>query len=182
MSEKVLAALKIKFADAVLDSHSFRGDDTAVVKRESIVDVCTFLKESPDAAFDMPIDVTCVDYSTYSAPAVNTARFMVVYHLRSTSRNHRIRLKVPLRDDDPAVDSVTGVWKGVVWLEREVYDMFGVKFNGHPDLRRLLLYPEFQGHPLRKEYPVRGYQPPMDMPTLKGEPIPGVTVDEEDAE
>jgi len=182
MSEKVLAALKNKFADAVLETHSFRGDDTAVVKRESIVDVCTFLKESPDAAFDMPIDVTCVDYSAYPERAADSARFVVVYHLRSASLNHRIRLKVPLREDDAAVDSVTGVWKGVVWFEREVYDMFGVKFNGHPDLRRLLLYPEFQGNPLRKEYPVRGYQPPMDMPTLRGDPIPGVTGDEEDEE
>ena len=181
MSEKDLQTLKNKFADAVLETHSFRGDDTAVIKRDSIVDVCTFLHERPDTAFDMPIDVTCVDYSEYSEPVVESARFMVVYHLRSNSKNHRIRLKVPLQEDDAVVASVTGVWRGVSWFEREVYDMFGVKFHGHPDLRRLLLYPEFQGHPLRKEYPVRGYQPPMDMPTLNGDPIPGVT-DEEDEE
>ncbi len=182
MSEKVLKTLKNKFADAVLDTHSFRGDDTAIVKRDSIVEMCTFLKESPDTAFDMPIDVTCVDYSAYPESRDATARFMVVYHLRSNSLNHRIRLKVPLEEDDAVVDSVAGVWRGVTWFEREVYDMFGVKFHGHPDLRRLLLYPEFQGHPLRKEYPVRGYQPPMDMPTLNGDPIPGATVDEEDEE
>lgn len=182
MSVKVVNAIKNKFGDAVIQAHDFRGDDTVVLKKESLLEVCRFLKESPDTAIDMPIDVTCVDYSQYPGGEPHGSRFEVVYHLRSNKLNHRVRLKVPAGSEEPCVDSVVAVWKGVIWFEREVFDMFGVRFDGHPDLRRLLLYPEFVGHPLRKDYPLRGYQPTMDMPTLKGEPVPGVNAISEDEE
>lgn len=182
MSAKVAAAIKTRFGDAVMDSHAMLGDDTVVLEKTSIVEVCRFLKDSEQLAFDMPIDVTCVDYSQHPDGHPYGSRFVVVYHLRSMKHNHRIRLKVPAGTDDPRVDSVTSVWRGVVWFEREVFDMFGVGFDGHPDLRRILMYPDFVGHPLRKDYPLRGYQPTMDMPTLAGDPVPGVNAISEDEE
>lgn len=180
MSKKVLDILKRKFGDAIEATHSDCGDDTACVKRESLLDICEFLKESDDTAFDHPIDVTCVDYLTYPEPRPFATRFAVVYHLRSMRHNHRVRLKVAVPEDDAVVDSVASIWKGLVWFEREVFDMFGVRFNGHPDLRRLLTYPEFVGHPLRKDYPRRGYQPTIPMPTVKGDPVPGVHFDSDE--
>lgn len=173
MSKKVLDALKSRFGPAVLDCHSACGDDTAVIAREKLVEVCRWLNEAPEAAFDQPIDVTCVDYSEWAGEGKPATRFVVVYHLRSTSLGHRVRLRVPVPDDDLHVPTVTSIWKGLSWFEREVYDMFGVVFDGHPDLRRILLYPEFVGHPLRKDYPRRGYQPTIEMPGLSGDPVPG---------
>ena len=189
MSERVLKLLKSRFGEAITEVHSFRGDDTAVVRRDSIREVCRFLKENPETAFDMPIDVTCVDFLAYPTEAGYSRkseidyqrpgfpkpwedRFVVVYHLRSMKHNHRVRLKVSVPEADLRVDSVTDVWKGVNWFEREVFDMFGITFEGHPNLRRILLYPEFVGHPLRKDYPLKGYQPRFDMPGLKGDPVP----------
>jgi len=175
VSKRVLEVLKEKLSDAVVETSSFRGDDTAVVRPERLREVCLLLRDDPECAFDMPIDVTCVDYSTYGPGRPLGTRFVVVYHLRSTTKNHRVCLKVAVPDADPAVPSVVGVWKGVVWFEREVHDLFGVRFDGHPDPRRLLLYPEFVGHPLRKDYPLRGYQPIEPIATLAGDPVPGVT-------
>lgn len=170
MSKQVIDILKTKFGAAILETHDHRGDDTAVVEPARIRDVSAFLKDDERCAFDMPIDVTAVDYSRY--PGERDWRFELVYHLRSTRHNHRVRLKARLGGESPALPSVRPVWRGVDWYEREVFDMFGVQFEGHPDLRRILTYPEFQGHPLRKDYPVRGYQPLMDMPTLRGDEIP----------
>lgn len=170
MSKQVIDILKSKFGAAILETHDHRGDDTAVVEPARIRDICAFLKEDERCAFDMPIDVTGVDYSRY--PGARDWRFEVVYHLRSTRHNHRVRLKARLDGGAPALPSVRPVWRGVDWYEREVFDMFGVRFEGHPDLRRILTYPEFKGHALRKDYPVRGYQPLMDMPTLRGDEIP----------
>ena len=170
MSKKVIGFLKTKFRAAIIETSDFRGDETAVIEPERIRDVCAFLRKDERCAFDMPIDVTCVDYSAY--PGERDWRFEVVYHLRSTQHNHRIRLKARLSGDKPSLPSVRPVWRGVDWFEREVFDMFGVRFEGHPDLRRILTWPEFKGHPLRKDYPLRGHQPLMDMPTLRGDEIP----------
>ncbi len=157
MSQAVLDAIQTKFPNAILESHAQVGDETAVLDPAQVLDVARFLKADPDMNFDMPIDATCVDYLTY--PGHSGARFTVVYHLYSTKKKHRIRLRVPVEEDDPRVDSLRPVWRGVEWFEREVWDMYGVKFNGHPDLRRILMYDEFVGHPLRKDFPLRGYQP-----------------------
>ncbi|MGM0578012.1 MAG: NADH-quinone oxidoreductase subunit C [Myxococcota bacterium] len=164
MSQAVVDAIKARFPDAVVSDHAWRGDDTVVVKRERLVEICRFLEEDPEMAFNLPVDVCGVDYLGWKEP-----RFEAVYHLYSLTKRHRIRLKVELEEDDPTVPSVTCVWKGVDWFEREAYDMFGIIFEGHPDLRRILLYEEFEGHPLRKDYPQRGYQPLMEMPTLPTE-------------
>jgi len=170
LSKQVVDILVKKFGAAVVETHDHRGDDTAVVDPARIRDVCAFLKEDEGCAFDMPVDVTAVDLLEY--PGERDWRFEVVYHLRSTRHNHRVRLKARLGGEAPALPSVRPVWRGVEWYEREVFDMFGVSFEGHPDLRRILTYPEFKGHPLRKDYPVRGRQPLVDMPTLHGERTP----------
>ena len=163
MSQKAVEAIQERFPDAVVSTHALRGDDTVVLKREYLVEVCRFLKDDPEMDFKMPIDVCGVDYLG------RTPRFEVVYHLFSVTKRHRVRLKVQLDEGDLEVPSVIGVWKGVDWFEREAWDMYGIVFAGHPDLRRILMYEEFEGHPLRKDYPQRGYQPLMPMPTLPTE-------------
>lgn len=182
MSERVVKKLKERFGDKVLHTHAFRGDETVVLDRAALHDACDYLKNDPDLRFDMPIDVTAVDFLGFPE-ARNVpygGRFEVVYHLYSTEKKHRIRLKVPLEADDAVVDSVVGIWKGVDWFERETWDMFGVRFEGHPNLVRILLYEEFQGHPLRKDYPRRGYQPRIPMPRLRGDRVPGRSVQVEE--
>ena len=150
-----LDKIKEKFGAAVLDTHSFRGDDTALISRDKIVEAAKFLKEDPELDFNVLIDLTAVDCLNLDRPH----RFEVVYHFYSIAKKHRARLKVPLTEEDPSVDTLTGLWPGANWFEREVWDMFGVKFNGHPNLQRILMYDEFQGHALRKDYPVRKRQP-----------------------
>lgn len=125
---------------------------TVFVPRENIVDVCWFLKTRHQ--FDMLMDLNGNDLGAEEEP-----RFEVIYHLFSTKTYQRIRLKVLLSDEDPHVNTVTTVWRTADWHERETYDMFGVIFDGHPDLRRILLPSDFDGHALRKDYPLRGFEP-----------------------
>jgi NADH-quinone oxidoreductase subunit C len=166
MSQAVLKALQDKFGTAVLESGDMCGDDTVVLDRSALLDAARYLRDDPAMAFNMPIDVTAVDYLEY--PGHDGPRFMVVYHLYSLTQKHRIRLKVPVGDDDPKVDSLFSVWRGVDWFERETWDMYGIHFEGHPNLKRLLMYEEFEGHPLRKDYPLRGYQPLVPIARLDG--------------
>jgi len=156
MSRKVLEILRAEFGPAILETHSHFGDDTAVVATARWREIARFLRDEPRCAFDMFVDLTVVDYLGRQSP-----RFEVVLHLRSLEKAHRIRLKARVGDDDAAlrIDSLVPVWTGSNWFEREAYDMFGVEFIGHPDLRRILLYPEFEGHPLRKDYPAHRTQP-----------------------
>ena len=130
------------------------GEITVVVPREHIVEACTFLKTWPEARFDFLADLCGADRGVEEEP-----RFEVNYHLFSTTKYHRIRLKVLLNEEDPHVPTVTGVWRTSNWHERETYDLFGVIFDGHPDLRRILLPEDWQGHALRKDFPLRGYEP-----------------------
>ena len=130
------------------------GELTLVVPRAAIVEVCAHLKAAPGFEFDMLADITSVDRGPEEEP-----RFEVNYHLFSTRRYHRLRLKVLLDQEDTHVQSVTGVWRTANWHERETFDMFGVVFDGHPDLRRILLPDDWQGHALRKDFPLRGYEP-----------------------
>jgi NADH-quinone oxidoreductase subunit C len=125
---------------------------TVFVPRENIVDVCWFLKTRHQ--YDVLMDLNGVDLGAEEEP-----RFEVIYHLFSTKTHQRIRLKVLLSDEDPHVNTVTTVWRTADWHERETYDMFGVIFDGHPDLRRILLPSDFDGHALRKDYPLRGFEP-----------------------
>lgn len=164
MAQHVVEAVKARFEDAVVSDHAYRGDETIVVVRERLLEVLQFLRDDPALDFKMPVDVCGVDYLGWKEP-----RFEVVYHLFSVTKRHRIRIKVEVPEDDCRVPSAFGIWPGVDWFEREAWDMYGIVFEGHPKLKRILLYEEFEGHPLRKDYPQRGYQPLMPMPTLASE-------------
>jgi len=155
--------LREKFGAAILDAHAFRGDETVVVGPERLIELARFLKDDGATAFDFLVDITAVDYLGKKQP-----RFEVVYHLLSLRSRARFRVKVPLPEEKPEVDSLTPLWKAANWLEREVWDMFGIRFRGHPDLRRILLYEEFRGYPLRKDYPVNQRQPLMPERPLAG--------------
>jgi len=115
-------------------------------------------RDAPALAFDMLMDLTAVDYLKYPGRE-DGPRFEVVYHLYSLAHNHRVRIKTRVDEDDAVVPSAVGLWPSANWFEREVWDMFGVRFSGHPNLMRLLLYEEFVGHPLRKDYPIDRRQP-----------------------
>jgi len=175
-----------RFPSAVVGAHHFRGDATVTLRPESLLEVARFIKQ--DSAFQMNflMDLTAVDYLTFGqgparASYNNTgirvtpnplipdaapwpgqavpARFEVVYHFFSLAMKQRFRLKVPVQEAAPEVDSLTPLWETANWFEREVWDMFGIRFRGHPNLKRILLYKEFTGHPLRKDYPVNKRQP-----------------------
>ncbi len=150
-----LQLLKEQFPDKIIETHSYRGDDTAVVKKEAILEVLKFLKEDARLKYNFLMDLAGVDYLTYK----KDPRFEVVYHLYSLEYNRRVRIKAPVDEDDPVIDSATPLWEAANWYEREVWDMFGIKFRGHPNLKRLLMYEEFVGHPLRKDYPITKRQP-----------------------
>ena len=154
----ILARLLERLGDRVLGTQDYRGDHTAVLSREGIAAALAFCRDEATLGFDLLVDVTAVDYLRFPGRE-DGPRFEVVYHLYSTAHNHRIRLKVPVEQDDPVVPTASGLWPIANWLEREVWDMFGIRFEGHPDLRRLLLYEEFEGHPLRKDYPINRRQP-----------------------
>jgi NADH-quinone oxidoreductase subunit C len=143
----VITKLKEKFPESVLESSEFRGELTIVVKRENIVSVCTYLKDDPELSFEYLSDLTAVDRLG------RKPRFEVVYHLYSIKMNHRVRLKVGI-DEDESLSSVTSVWSSANWFEREVFDLFGVNFENHPDLRRILMPDDWVGHPLRKDFPL----------------------------
>lgn len=155
MTEKLHAyveKLKAKNASWVVDVATGHGEVTVTVPREAIVDVCTFLKTGE--GFDMLADLCGGDRGPEEDP-----RFEVNYHLFGTKHHDRLRLKVLLSEDDAHLGSVTSLWKTADWHERETYDLVGVIFDGHPDLRRILLPSDFDGHALRKDYPLRGYEP-----------------------
>ena len=156
MSERVLEVLKKRFAGAVVETHSQFGDDTAVIDPKHWKAVSTFLRDDPAMSFDMFIDLCGVDYPN------RMPRIEVVLHLYSVARRHRLRLKTRIGNEDMEgceVDTVTDLWPGATWFERETFDLMGVTFLGHPDLRRILMYPEFEGHPLLKDYPADRTQP-----------------------
>jgi NADH-quinone oxidoreductase subunit C len=150
-----LQKLKTQFPEEILSLGSPLGDDMIVLKAAAIVAVASFLKSDPDLQYNYLMDLSAVDCLHLGTPH----RFEVVYHLFSLSKKQRIRIKVPLDDKNPEVESLTSLWTGANWYEREVWDMFGIKFRNHPELKRILLYEEFEGHPLRKDYPIRKRQP-----------------------
>ncbi len=134
-----------------VETSEFRGQPRVVVPRESIFDALTLLKE--ESGFDMLVDATCVDYLAYRGAR---GRFGLVYLLLNTESGERLTVRTFVDDPDPAVPSVVPLWEGANWLEREVWDLFGIRFEGHPDLRRIVLPEEFSAHPLRKDYPMQG--------------------------
>jgi NADH-quinone oxidoreductase subunit C len=162
MSKLALDMLRTRFGADILETHDAHGDETAVVTPSLWKDVCQYLRTDPALDFDMLVDLCAVDYP---ARAGAGQRLEVVLHLYSIKKRHRLRLKARVGDATllgADVDSLCDVWPGANWFEREVYDMSGVTFRGHPDLRRILLYPEFVGHPLLKDYPAQRTQPLVD--------------------
>jgi NADH-quinone oxidoreductase subunit C len=151
-SDTSLQLLRENFPDDILDTLLPQGDATALIRPQSLAKIIDFLKKDPRLLFDVLIDVTAVDFPE------RKPRFDVVYHLLSLSFNRRLRIKTAVEENEP-VDSLTPFWGSANWLEREVWDMFGIRFSGHPDLKRILMYDEFQGHPLRKDYPTQKRQP-----------------------
>ena len=196
MSQALVDLVREKFPEAVVSAASHKGDETLTLKREALVDVIGFLRNEPETDMKLLRDIVGVDLLTYKSemtgggalasievPAYakqNTApvepRFYVAYNLYSITKKHSLRIRVDLRSDDAKVPTITSIYKTADWWERYIYDMFGFIFEGHPNLQRLLMYPEFQGWPLRKDYPVRKRQalvPELDFPDLVRGPGPG---------
>ena len=183
MSQKVLDALKAKFGDAIEETDSQHGDEIAYVKRDKLKDVATWLRDDKAMLFDAPVFATCVDLLDWrpvriphSTPTSKRGeydgtgpRFEVCWQFRSTVHRHRIRIKVRVTEADPKVASLTPLWAAFDWQERETFDMYGIRFDGHPDLRRIYLYDEFIGYPLRKDYPKEKRQPLVRRPDLVGD-------------
>ena len=163
VNEERIEVSKIRdaFPDAVLDVNTFRGDTRILVKRDLIVEICRLLRDDPDLQYNFFSECLGVDYLDYR----EDYRFEVVYNLYSlpyekdgvqVGKNHRIFLKVPVPEDDPVVPSVVSIYPGANFPEREIFDMFGVRFSGHPDLRRILMSDDWVGHPQRKDFPLGG--------------------------
>lgn len=150
--EQNAAVVKLREAmpDAIEDVSSFREQVTVRVYKDRIVEVCRFLRDTPGLEFDFLTDLTAIDYPT------RPQRFDVVLHLYSMTLNHRLRVKAGVAEGE-SIPTVSGVWKAANWEERETFDMFGIDFAGHPDLRRILLPEDWEGYPLRKDYPLGGY-------------------------
>ena len=189
MTQSITEIVQQRFPQHVIGTHAYRGEETVVIGRDGLLEIAQFLKDDSAMRFDVLMDVTCVDYlkfgkSLASSPTLATPsplpyymnskpsaetwdrlvsnddrRFDVVYHVYSTAHNHRLRVRVPVGLSDPTVISLTGLWASANWFEREVWDMFGIRFAGHPNLKRILMYEPFKGHPLRKDYPTRKRQP-----------------------
>lgn len=145
--------LKARFAESIVDAHSYRGDDTAIVKKEELLDVFMFLRDDKELLYNFMMDLTVVDYLG------KEPRFEVVYHLYSLAYNRRVRIKTRVSESECSVDSIVSVWPSANWFEREAFDLYGIVFKGHPNLSRILLYDSFEGHPLRKDYPIKKRQP-----------------------
>lgn len=143
--------LREKFPDAVRNVEDFSGETTVAVDRGSLREVLQYLRDSEALRYDLLLDLTAVDFANESP------RFMMVYLLYSTCFGGRLRIRARVPEGE-ALDTASGIWKAADWLEREVYDMFGILFSGHPDLRRILLDEEFVGHPLRKDFPLKGME------------------------
>lgn len=154
--KETLDKLAEKFGDDIKERVSFRGDESCVVNRERLLEVCEFLKD--ELKFDMLIDLCGADYPS------RKERFEIIYHLYSVEKAKRVRLKARVTESDAVIPTVCGLWKAANWFEREAFDLFGIRFEGHPNLKRILCHHEFEGHPLRKDFPKnrRGRVPTSD--------------------
>jgi NADH-quinone oxidoreductase subunit C len=158
-----LDRIQDKLGSKVLQTLQAQGDDVLILDRGGVRESFRVLKEDQDLDFDFLSDITAVDYWRKKEP-----RFEVVYQLLSRNQRKRLRIRVPVPENDPAVESLTPLWRGANFLEREVWDLFGIRFIDHPDLRRILLYDEFKGFPLRKDYPVNLVQPRVPERAVEG--------------
>lgn len=157
MSQRVLDLLKAKFgpSEKLISTSSMVGDEIAEIEPAALLEVVRYLHDDPELKMHLLSDLTVVDWPR------EEPRFEVVYHLYSVEKKFRLRLKarVGTFDEEPEIDSLTPIFHGANWLEREAFDLYGVRFRGHPDLKRILMYEGFEGHPLRKDYPINKRQP-----------------------
>lgn len=158
MKDRILEKLRGFAPESIAGAEEFRGDLTLIIRKEDIVRVASFLKDEPELAFDLLKDLCGVDMLRPDL------RYEVVYTLYSLKAKTYLRLKVRVEEEDPVVPTVTGVWAGANWHERETYDMFGLKFSDHPDLRRLYMPEDFEHHPLRKDFPLMGIPDSLPLP------------------
>jgi NADH-quinone oxidoreductase subunit C len=158
MNERILDKLKAGFGNSIESSDDYRGEFTIVVKKADIASVSQFLRDDSELHFDSIRDVCGADYYRPDD------RFEVIYNIYSLQNKNRLRLKVRVDESDLHVPSVTTVWEGANWMERETYDMYGIIFDGHPDLRRIYMPEEFEYHPLRKDYPLMGIPGSLPLP------------------
>ena len=175
--DKVAQALEKAAKDAIVEKIPVEGDDRLVVKADQVHKLLETLKNDKNLQFNFLTDLTAVDYMGY--PGREGERFEVVYQLYSQANNYRVRLKAEVPEADPKIRSIADLWANADWLEREVWDMYGILFEGHPDLekhgkiQRLLMYEGFEGHPLRKDYPLKKHQPTIELRTpIETEPDP----------
>jgi NADH-quinone oxidoreductase subunit C len=179
MSQKVLDALKAAHGTAIDRTGSTHTDEIAWVKRDQLTAVATWLKNDPAMAFDCPVFCTAIDWLDWKpldrppseAWTEDKPRFTVCYQLRSFKHRHRIRIEIELPESDARLSSLSSLWPAFNWQERETFDMYGIRFEGHPDLRRIYLYEEFVGYPLRKDYPKEKRQPLVRRDDLPINPI-----------
>lgn len=148
-NNRAVVKLKEKFASSIIEVAEFRGEVTVTVKKEDLLAVLAFLKQS--LQYNLLTDVTAIDYL-----GKKEERFMMVYQLCSIPGKDRLRIKAPVSEAECRIESASKVWATADWLEREVFDLFGIVFDNHPDLRRILMTPDWEGHPLRKDYPLQG--------------------------
>ncbi len=158
VSQRVREFLQARFPDALVSEDNFRNQQSFTIKAERLVDLCRALQEDADPKFNYLSDITCVDWLGHAEE--KKGRFEVVYNLYSLSHACRLLLKVRLHADYPQLDSLTPLWNGANWLEREVWDLFGVVFVGHPDLTKIVTADDLEGHPLRKDFPLT-YETPV---------------------
>ena len=159
-AQALLDAIRGRAVGVLLEAKLNLGDAEVRIAAAEVQPFFRQLRDDPDFQFDFPVSVTAVDYMDRDFVArAEKGRFEVVYHLMSVAKRHRLCVKVSLPEDNPEVESITSFWPGANFMEREVWDMFGIVFKNHPNLRRVLMYDEFVGHPLRKDYPLQGKQP-----------------------
>ncbi len=151
-NQNVIETIKIKHSEDIINYYEEYGYLNVVLKPESIRKIISYLKTDEDLKFEMLVDLVSVDYSKY--PEKKPNRFGLVYHLKSITHNHRVAIRVFLEENNPEIDSIHDFYKNANWLEREAWDQMGIKFKGHPNLKRILNHKEFVGHPLRKDYPI----------------------------
>lgn len=157
MEEKVRSFMRSRFEEAVISEDDFRHQQSFYIKPDALLSVCEELIDDPELDIKFLSDITSLDW--LGRPQESKGRFEVVYNLYSITHKHRLFLKVRLGGDDPHIASLTGLWLGANWLEREVYDMMGIRFDGHPDLQKILTPDDLEGHPLRKDFPLTWEQP-----------------------
>ena len=158
LQELIVDKLQKKFPESFISSDVYMGDLSVQIDKKDIVKVCSFLKEDSELEFFFCEDVTAIDWSK------RKNRFTIVYHIFSFKHNFRLRIKADVDESDCAIDTVSSVWKTANWEEREVYDMFGISFNNHPDLRRMYMPEDFEHHPLKKDFPLMGIPGSLPLP------------------